>query len=112
MEVLSVLNNEWIGYVRVLLLLEVLVHGRGLRHLDGGHGVDVEREDLGAAEADDEALQLLLVHGEAARLDAQQPAAAEAQHLLALVVPRHAVRVRLLSKHTATHMSADSKHDT
>ena len=95
-----------------MLLLEVLVHGCRLRHLDGRHGVDVQTEDLRAAEADHEAVQLLLMHREVARLDAQQPAAAVAQHVLALRVPRHAVRVRLLSKHTATHMSADSKHDT
>ena len=48
-----------------------LVHGRGQRHLYGGHAVHVETEYLGAGEPHHEAQHLLLVWGEAARLDGE-----------------------------------------
>jgi len=66
------------------------------RHLHGRHGVGVEAEDLGAVVADHEALHLLLVDGEVAGLDVEVAVAGEAQHVLALGVPGHAVRVGLL----------------
>ena len=67
-----------------------------LWHLHGRHGEDVEAEDLGAIVADHEALQLLLVHREGAGLDVEVAAAREAEHVLTLRVPGHAVGVGLL----------------
>lgn len=67
-----------------------------LGHLDRRHGVHVEAEDLGAVVADHEALHFLLVHGKVAGLDVEVAVAGEAQHVLALGVPRHAVGVGLL----------------
>jgi hypothetical protein len=65
-------------------------------HLNRGHAVDVEAEYLGAGKADDKAEHLLLVGREGGGLDAQRAVARVAEHLLALAVPRHGVRVRLL----------------
>ena len=67
-----------------------------LWHLHGRHGEDVEAEDLGAVVADDEALQLLLVHREGAGLDGEVATAREAEHVLTLGVPGHAVGVGFL----------------
>ena len=74
---------------------DVAVQRRGLRHVDGLHGDVVQAEDLGAVEADHEALHLLLVHREVAGLDAEHTVAAETQHILHLCVPRHAVGIGL-----------------
>ncbi len=56
----------------------------------------MEAEYLGASKADDKAEHLLLVGREGGGLDAQRAVARVAEHLLALAVPRHRVRVRLL----------------
>jgi hypothetical protein len=56
----------------------------------------VEAEYLGAGKADDKAEHLLLVGREGGGLDAERAVARVAEHLLALAVPRHRVRVRLL----------------
>lgn len=56
----------------------------------------MQAEDLGAVVAHHEALQLLLVHGEAAGFDVEVAAPREAEHVLALRVPGHAVGVGLL----------------
>jgi hypothetical protein len=56
----------------------------------------VEAEYLGAGKADDKAEHLLLVGREGGGLDAERAVAGVAEHLLALAVPRHRVRVRLL----------------
>mmetsp|Transcript_9414 Transcript_9414/g.27996 ORF Transcript_9414/g.27996 Transcript_9414/m.27996 type:complete len:589 (+) Transcript_9414:1058-2824(+) len=84
-----------IGRLEVLLL-DVPVQRRALRHVDGLHRDVVEAEDLRALEAHDEALQLLHVRREVPRLDAQHVAAAVGQHVLHLRVPGHAISVRLL----------------
>lgn len=86
-----------------------------LRDLHGRHGIDVETEDFGAVEAHHEALHLLLVDGEVARLDVQVAVAGEAQHGLALSVPGHAVGIWLLEgkqnqeRNTST-LSIQRKH--
>mmetsp|Transcript_79571 Transcript_79571/g.257702 ORF Transcript_79571/g.257702 Transcript_79571/m.257702 type:complete len:955 (-) Transcript_79571:1050-3914(-) len=79
-----------------VLLLDVPVQRRALRHVDRLHRDVVEAEDLGALEADDEALQLLHVRREGPGLDAEHVAAAVGQHVLHLRVPRDAVGVGLL----------------
>lgn len=57
----------------------------------------MQAEDLGAAVADHKALQLLLVHGEVAGLDVEVATAREAEHVLTLRIPGHAVGIGLLS---------------
>ncbi len=56
----------------------------------------MEAEYLGAGKADDKAEHLLLVGREGGCLDAERAVARVAEHLFALAVPRHRVRVRLL----------------
>lgn len=56
----------------------------------------MEAEDLGAVVADHEALQLLLVHREGAGFDVEVASSREAEHVLALGVPGHAVGIWLL----------------
>mmetsp|Transcript_23918 Transcript_23918/g.80748 ORF Transcript_23918/g.80748 Transcript_23918/m.80748 type:complete len:237 (-) Transcript_23918:1490-2200(-) len=87
--------SHLVGCLEVLLL-DVAVQRGALGHVDGLHGDVVQAENLGALEADHEALELLHVRREAAGLDAQHVAAAVGQHVLHLCVPRHAVRIRLL----------------
>lgn len=70
-----------------------------LRHLHCSHGVNMQAEDLWAIVADNKALKLLLVHREIARLDVQIATTWETQHVLALCVPGHAVRIGLLNTH-------------
>ena len=48
-------------------------------------------------------LKFLLVHRKVAGFDVEQTSATEAQHVLTLAVPRHAVRVRLLRKEERKH---------
>lgn len=56
----------------------------------------METEDLRAIIADHEALHLLLVYRKVASFDVKVPIAREAQHVLTLGVPGHAVSIRLL----------------
>lgn len=58
----------------------------------------MEAEDLGAVVADHEALHLLLVHGKVAGLDVEEAVAREAQQMLTLRVPGHAVGIRFLTE--------------
>lgn len=57
----------------------------------------MEAEDLGAIVADHKALQLLLVHGEGAGFDVEVASSREAQHVLTLGVPGHAVGIWFLT---------------
>eukprot|EP00754_Rhynchopus_humris_P012586 Rhum_TRINITY_DN14297_c3_g1::Rhum_TRINITY_DN14297_c3_g1_i1::g.78660::m.78660 len=82
----------------VVLLLEVAVERRALRHVDGAHRHVQQAEDLRPLEAYNEALQLLLVDGEVAGLDVQRRVAGEGQHVLVLRVPCNRVRIALLEK--------------
>mmetsp|Transcript_43583 Transcript_43583/g.102718 ORF Transcript_43583/g.102718 Transcript_43583/m.102718 type:complete len:206 (+) Transcript_43583:1567-2184(+) len=79
-----------------VLLLDVTVERRTLRHVDRLHGNVVEAEDLGALEAHHEPLELLHVRWEGARLDAEHVVATVCQHVFHLCVPCHAVRIWLL----------------
>lgn len=56
----------------------------------------MEAEDLRAIVANHEALHLLLVYRKVASFDVKVPIAGEAQHVLTLGVPSHAVSIRLL----------------
>ena len=67
-----------------------------MAYVDNGHGLDVQAVDVGAAEADHKALQLLLVQRKLAGFDVELAAAAKAQHILVLGVPSHRVGVGLL----------------
>lgn len=73
-------------------------HTTHLRHLHSWHAIDVETEDLRAIVADHKALHLLLVYREVASLDVKVPVAREAQHVLTLGVPGHAVSIRFLQR--------------
>ena len=56
----------------------------------------MKAEDLGAVVANHKALQLLLVHWEGAGLDVEVASSREAEHVLTLRVPGHAVSIRFL----------------
>lgn len=58
----------------------------------------METEYLRAIIANHKALQFLLVHREVASLDVEVAAAREAEHVLTLGVPGHAVSIRLLKR--------------
>mmetsp|Transcript_82798 Transcript_82798/g.182005 ORF Transcript_82798/g.182005 Transcript_82798/m.182005 type:complete len:415 (-) Transcript_82798:730-1974(-) len=87
--------GDFVGNFEVLLL-DVAVERGTLGDVDGLHGDVVQTEDLGALEADDEALQFLHVRREISSFDAEHVAAAIGQHVLHLCVPGHTVRVGLL----------------
>mmetsp|Transcript_50765 Transcript_50765/g.127363 ORF Transcript_50765/g.127363 Transcript_50765/m.127363 type:complete len:361 (+) Transcript_50765:169-1251(+) len=76
--------------------VEVPEHGGRLRHVDSLHGHVVQTKDLGTLEPNNEALELLRVWGEGARLDAQRVVAAVCEHVLHLCVPGDRVGVGLL----------------
>lgn len=65
----------------------------------------MEAEDLGAVITNHKALQLLLVHREGAGLDVEVASPREAEHVLTLGVPGHAVGIRFLK-------DRDGKADT
>lgn len=58
----------------------------------------MEAKDLGAIVAHHKALHLLLMYRKVASLDVQVTIAREAQHVLTLSVPCHAVSIRLLQE--------------
>lgn len=58
----------------------------------------METEDLRAVVANHKALHLLLVYRKVASLDVKVAVAREAQHVLTLGVPGHAVSIRLLQR--------------
>eukprot|EP00964_Phaeocystis_antarctica_P034989 scaffold19932_cov69-Phaeocystis_antarctica.AAC.2 len=84
-----------------VLLVEVAVERGALRHVDRLHRHVVQREDLRALEAHDEALHALLVQREVGRLDRERAVAREAEHVVELGVPRDGRGVGLLEEYLA-----------